>query len=120
MHFLPTDIWRAAHGLSLDTLAGQSGVSKEIWALGFRNPWRFSFDRATGDLWIADVGQDAWEEVNFQPASSRGGENYGWNLMEGLHCYRAENCATSGYVRPVVEYGHGSTLNPYTSYKRSV
>ena len=59
----------------------------EIWATGLRNPWRFSFDRLTGDLWIGDVGQDAWEEIDFQPASSTGGENYGWRCYEGNHVY---------------------------------
>lgn len=82
-----------------------SGARPEIWAYGFRNPWRFSFDRATGDLWIADVGQDTWEEVDFQPASSKGGENYGWNTMEGNHCFRA-NCSMQGLVLPVAEYSH--------------
>lgn len=80
-----------------------SPVRPEIWALGLRNPWRFSFDRATGDLWIADVGQNRAEEVNFQPASSAGGENYGWALMEGLRCLRA-GCNTAGLTLPVVEY----------------
>ncbi len=75
----------------------------EIWAIGLRNPWRFSFDRATGDLWIADVGQNRAEEIDFQPASSRGGENYGWNLMEGMQCYRS-GCNTTGLTLPVVEY----------------
>ena len=60
-----------------------AGARGEIWAYGLRNPWRFSFDRATRDLWIADVGQDTYEEVNFQPAASRGGENYGWNRDGG-------------------------------------
>ena len=82
-----------------------SGARPEIWALGLRNPWRFSFDRATGDLWIADVGQDTYEEVNFQPASSRGGENYGWNFMEGAHCYRS-GCGMDGLALPVAEYSH--------------
>ena len=81
------------------------GTRPEIWAAGLRNPWRFSFDRSTGDLWIADVGQDVYEEVNFQPASSRGGENYGWNRMEGRHCYRP-NCDQSGLTLPVAEYTH--------------
>jgi glucose/arabinose dehydrogenase len=76
-----------------------------IWALGVRNPWRFSFDRATGDLWIADVGQDRAEEINFQPALSKGGENYGWNLMEGLRCYRS-GCNPEGLTLPVLEYSH--------------
>ena len=82
-----------------------SGARAEIWALGLRNPWRFSFDRATGDLWIGDVGQDTYEEIDFQPASSRGGENYGWNVMEGLHCFRA-GCSAVGLTLPVAEYTH--------------
>lgn len=81
------------------------GYRGEIWALGLRNPWRFSFDRATGDLYIGDVGQNAYEEIDFQPASSPGGENYGWNIMEGTHCY-IPSCNTTGLVLPVAEYGH--------------
>jgi uncharacterized protein (TIGR03437 family) len=79
------------------------GTLPEIWALGLRNPWRYSFDQATGDLWIADVGQNRAEEVNFQPASSRGGENYGWNLMEGLQCL-SPGCNASQFTLPVLEY----------------
>jgi glucose/arabinose dehydrogenase len=79
----------------------------EIWALGLRNPWRFSFDRATGDLYIADVGQNAYEEVNFQPAG-RGGQNYGWNVMEGMHCFRGAGCDRTGLTAPVVEYRNGA------------
>lgn len=82
-------------------------VRDEIWALGLRNPWRYSFDRATGDLYIADVGQNAWEEIDFQPANSRGGENYGWNRMEGFHCFSPRtNCDQTGLTLPVAEYGH--------------
>src|SRR6185436_17604761 len=77
----------------------------EIWAYGLRNPWRFTFDRATGDLWIGDVGQGAYEEVDFQPASSHGGENYGWNRTEGLHCFTS-NCNMQGLILPVAEYTH--------------
>ncbi len=77
----------------------------EIWAYGLRNPWRFSFDRANGDLYIGDVGQNAWEEVDRQPASSGGGENYGWNAMEGKHCY-ASGCSAPGAIAPVAEYSH--------------
>lgn len=86
--------------------AGQEGARPETWAYGLRNPWRFSFDRATGDLWIGDVGQGDWEEIDFQPASSSGGENYGWPLMEGTHCYDADTCDQSGLVLPVAEYEH--------------
>jgi len=79
----------------------------EIWASGVRNPWRFSFDRSTGDLYVADVGQNTYEEVNFQPASSRGGENYGWRIMEGTHCFDPrQGCDQSGLVLPVAEYSH--------------
>jgi glucose/arabinose dehydrogenase len=79
----------------------------EVWAYGLRNPWRFSFDRATHDLYIADVGQNTYEEVDFQPASSKGGENYGWRIMEGLHCYSpSEGCDQTGLVLPVAEYSH--------------
>lgn len=79
----------------------------EIWASGLRNPWRFSFDRSTGDLWIADVGQGEWEEVNLQPATSIGGENYGWRRMEGTHCFNPSTACNDGtLVLPVLEYGH--------------
>lgn len=80
----------------------------EIWALGLRNPWRFSFDRQTGNLYIADVGQSAFEEVDFQP-SGAGGQNYGWNIMEGAHCFGNPACNPSGMglVLPVTEYDHG-------------
>jgi len=84
----------------------RSGARGEIWAYGLRNPWRFSFDRQTGDLWIADVGQDSYEEIDRQPASSAGGENYGWNITEGLHCYQAQTCATAGLTPPIFEYPH--------------
>ena len=82
----------------------------EIWVLGLRNPWRFSFDRATGDLWIGDVGQSAWEEIDLQPASSAGGENYGWNCYEGNHAFKQSGCGDiSTYVFPVYEYSHLAT-----------
>jgi hypothetical protein len=82
-------------------------AAAEVWAYGLRNPWRFSFDRETGDLYVGDVGQNAWEEIDFQPAASTGGENYGWNLMEGDgHCYADPSCLAPGLglVRPVAEY----------------
>jgi glucose/arabinose dehydrogenase len=79
----------------------------EIWALGLRNPWRFSFDRATGDIYIGDVGQALFEEIDFQRFDSPGGENYGWNVMEGTHCYNAASCDTTGLILPVAEYAHG-------------
>jgi glucose/arabinose dehydrogenase len=79
----------------------------EIWAAGLRNPWRFSFDRLLGDLYIADVGQNAWEEVNWQPASSPGGENYGWRCYEGNHPYNLTGCGPAElYTFPIHEYNH--------------
>ena len=84
-------------------------VKKEIWAFGLRNPWRFSFDRITGDLFIGDVGQGSREEIDFQPASSTGGENYGWRDLEGSQCYNAPTCDSSGMTMPVTEYDHGGS-----------
>jgi glucose/arabinose dehydrogenase len=83
----------------------RSGASPEIWAYGLRNPWRYSFDRETGDLWIGDVGQGEWEEVDLQPAGSSGGENYGWNRMEGSHPYDGADPPADA-VPPVFEYSH--------------
>ena len=85
----------------------------EIWAYGLRNPWTFSFDRKTGDLYIGDVGQNTWEEIDFQPASSKGGENYGWNFMCGTHPFPIEK-EQAGEKTPVVgtlpiaEYSHAT------------
>lgn len=81
---------------------GNAGVLDEIWATGIRNPWKFSFDRITGDMWMGDVGQNAWEEINFQPADSPGGENYGWRCYEGNAPYNTNGCgAQSIYEFPV-------------------
>jgi glucose/arabinose dehydrogenase len=81
----------------------------EIWAWGLRNPWRISFDRDTGDLFIGDVGQGAWEEIDFQPSSSTGGENYGWRCYEGNHPYNPNGCGDpDDYVGPILEHSHGS------------
>ncbi|MCX7939474.1 MAG: PQQ-dependent sugar dehydrogenase, partial [Thermoflexales bacterium] len=76
---------------------------RELWAIGLRNPWRFSFDRLTGDLYIADVGQNRYEEINFQPATSRGGENYGWRLREGFAPFRGNG--VEGLTDPIWQYG---------------
>ncbi len=80
-----------------------SGFKEEIFALGLRNPWRFSFDQ-TGTLWLADVGQSKWEEID----TVVNGGNYGWSFMEGKHCYRPSNCDTAGLVLPIWEYFHDS------------
>jgi glucose/arabinose dehydrogenase len=82
------------------------GARGEIWSYGFRNPWRFSFDRATGDMWIGDVGDAKWEEIDMQPAASRGGENYGWPMLEGNECVEPEHCHDAGLIAPLVTYGH--------------
>ena len=118
------------HGQELDTLLGKilridvsvfpyaipptnpfanatGGQKKEIWAYGVRNPWRISFDRTTGDLFIADVGQSTREEVDFQVASDSGGHNYGWNVMEGTFCPSGDPRCTNGvFTPPILEYGH--------------
>jgi len=86
--------------------ASDTSARPEIWAYGLRNPWRFSFDRQTGDLYIGDVGQNVWEEVDVAPAPQRGkGANYGWDIMEGAHCFPSGPCTNPG-VLPFVEYQH--------------
>lgn len=86
-----------------------SDVLDEIWSIGLRNPWRFSFDRTTGDMWIGDVGQNAQEEIDVQLASSTGGENYGWRCYEGTNPYNTNGCGSVGeYVPPVFTYPHGT------------
>jgi glucose/arabinose dehydrogenase len=86
---------------------GTAGARPEVWAYGLRNPWRFSFDRETGDLYIADVGQNRIEEVNAVRGAGAG-RNYGWNVMEGTRCYEpSEGCDEEGITLPVVEYDHG-------------
>jgi len=86
---------------------GNGGTCDEIWALGLRNPWRSSFDRSTGDLWIGDVGLSSYEEIDRQPAGSAGGENYGWRCYEGDHTFNTAGCDPIGsYTFPVFEYLH--------------
>lgn len=87
----------------------EPGAATEIWAYGLRNPWRIHFDRQTGDLWIADVGQNAVEEINLQPRESRGGENYGWRTVEGDRCFDPRSgCSQAGLVAPVISYRHNA------------
>lgn len=84
-------------------------VRDEVWAVGLRNPWRYSFDRATGDLWIGDVGQNLFEEVHFVSAGSPGGLNFGWPIMEGAHCFPQQaDCQRAGLEIPVADYQHGA------------
>jgi glucose/arabinose dehydrogenase len=86
-----------------------SGAMPEIWAYGVRNPWRFTFDRATGDLYMGDVGGSAREEVNFQPAASTGGENYGWSLFEGNQA--RSGVPTDALTMPILEYSHSEGVS---------
>jgi glucose/arabinose dehydrogenase len=100
--------------------AGPGTPLGEIWAKGLRNPWRFSFDRAIGDLYIADVGQNAREEIDFQPRASAGGENYGWKIMEGTLCGAGGSsgcpagvppCSSPSFKSPLYEYAHVGSGN---------
>ncbi|MEM7048333.1 MAG: PQQ-dependent sugar dehydrogenase [Acidobacteriota bacterium] len=104
------------HGIPVDNpFGGVNEPRAEVWALGLRQPWRFSFDRANGDLYIADVGQNEREEVNYQPAAAGGGQNYGWRVMEGLSCFDPDpinsdcpattpSCFDSAYTAPAFDY----------------
>lgn len=86
------------------TIPADNPFGNEVWAYGLRNPWRISFDRATGDLWIGDVGQGDWEEIDYLPAGSPGGANFGWSIMEGNHGY--DGNPKPGLLLPVAEYSH--------------
>ena len=84
---------------------GQKNKRGEVWAWGFRNVWRFSFDRKIGDIYYGDVGQNKWEEINYEPYNSKGGNNYGWRIMEASKCYNPEkNCDEKGLTLPIHEY----------------
>src|SRR4029453_14787096 len=87
-------------------VVAREGPRPEIWDYGLRNPWRFSFDAATGALWIGDVGQNSYEEVDYEPASS-GGHNYGWNRREGRHPFNGGD-PPPGAVDPRIEPGRGA------------
>ena len=95
---------------SSNPYVGRTGRN-EIWQIGLRNPWRFSFDRANGNLWIGDVGQGSWEEIDRAVRTSSGagrGVNWGWRVLEGFHCYNpSTGCSTTGKTRPVLEFDHG-------------
>jgi glucose/arabinose dehydrogenase len=93
------------YAIPADNPFANGGGAPEIWAIGMRNPWRISFDRAWHDLYIGDVGGGNWEEIDRQPPDAAGGLNYGWPIMEGRHCL-AGSCVTEGYVQPIAEYGH--------------
>lgn len=93
----------APYDIPMDNPFAKQGGRPEIYALGLRNPWRFSFDIETGNLWVADVGQHTWEEIDLV---ARGG-NYGWRVMEGAHCFHpSTNCETATFRPPLYEYAH--------------
>ena len=96
-------------------LAPGDGILDEIYAIGLRNPWRWSFDRSTGDMWIADVGQGAWEEVNWLAAGSTSGVNYGWRCYEANHVY-GSGCspAVTDTIAPIFEYSHNNATGGYS------
>jgi hypothetical protein len=97
---------------------GDANAQDEIWAYGLRNPWRFSFDRRTGDLFIGDVGQDDFEEVNFEPANSSGGRNFGWKAMEGSACFEpATDCDDGSMTLPIIEYSHDEGCSVTGGYR---
>lgn len=108
---LRIDVDNAEPGLnyaipSTNPYYGMTSPRPEIWAMGFRNPWRYSFDPVTGWLWVGDVGQRAWEEIDIVEK----GRNYGWRIMEGNHCYNpSRGCNSTGLTPPVWEYDHSST-----------
>lgn len=91
---------------------GNAAFRPEIWAIGFRNPWRWSFDRLTGDIFVGDVGQGAWEEIDFLPKGV-GGLNFGWDDREGAHCFEpATGCLTNGRIDPILEYSRATNGGP--------
>jgi glucose/arabinose dehydrogenase len=94
-----------AYGIPADNPFAQGGGAPEVYAYGLRNPWRFDFDEATGDLWIGDVGQGQWEEIDLLPPGAAAGVNFGWNELEGTHPYEGGS-APEGAVDPVFEYSH--------------
>jgi glucose/arabinose dehydrogenase len=101
------------YSIPADNPFSQGGGSPEIWLLGLRNPWRMAFDRGTGDLWIGDVGQNAWEEIDVHRAGKAGGANFGWRRLEGSHCFLPRrSCEDPSFVGPVTEYGRdvGTTI----------
>lgn len=104
----PADPNNNYHVPASNPFVGQAGVRGEIWDYGLRNPWRFCFDRGTGDLWIADVGQNQREEIDFEPAGFAGGRNYGWRCTDGTFCTGLSGCTCNGptLTPPIHEYNH--------------
>jgi glucose/arabinose dehydrogenase len=95
---------------------GKAGAKAEIWHYGLRNPWRFSFDQPTGDMWIGDVGQDQWEEIDRVPGGGKGGLNFGWSLYEGNDMFNATNKVIAGFEWPVFAYTHRQGISVTGGY----
>jgi glucose/arabinose dehydrogenase len=95
---------------------GRAGARPEIYVYGLRNPWRFSFDRQRRDLWIGDVGQGSWEEIDYRPAGRIAGSNFGWNAFEGRHPYPGGNAANGRTIAPVAEYSHAKGISVTGGY----
>ncbi len=96
---------------------GRAGWRGEIWQVGFRNPWRWSFDRGTGDFWVGDVGEDLWEEITRLPGPAQGGNNFGWPIREGSHCFSPPaGCQSAGLTAPIIEYPHGPACSVTGGY----
>lgn len=110
---LDVDSKTLPYGIPADNPFAAGGGLPEIWAYGLRNPWRFSFDSQTNDIYIGDVGQGAREEISAQPGNAAG-VDYGWNVVEGLSCYNAQSCDRTGKVDPVVDYDHSQGRNSIT------
>lgn len=105
---LRIDVSKFPYSVPPDNPFVKKNAKPEIWSYGFRNPWRFSFDRKTGELFCGDVGQNKWEEIDIVEK----GKNYGWRIMEGNHCYNPkENCNRSGLQLPIAEYGHDEGIS---------
>jgi glucose/arabinose dehydrogenase len=106
-----------AYGVPADNpFVERDGARPEIWLTGLRNPWRISFDATTRDLWIGDVGQGAYEEIDVVRAGSGGGQNFGWNTTEGFHCFGSDNCDRTGLTEPVAEYTHDGNCSVTGGY----
>ena len=97
------------YAIPADNPFTNGGGPGEVWAYGFRNPWRFNFDGATGDVYIGDVGQNQWEEIDFLPSGALGGSNFGWNYFEGTHAYEGSPPEEASLIPPVAEYEHGGS-----------
>ena len=118
-NILRIDVSTSPYSVPADNpFVGTEGARAEVWSYGFRNPWRFSFDRANGDLYIGDVGEGDWEELDYSSAADGAGRgiNYGWSRMEGKHCFIGRECDQTGLTPPVLEYHHANGCSIISGY----